>query len=106
MLLACGARLAAVTLGDRGVVAASGADVIEVPGFAIEAVDTTGAGDVFHGAFAWALLEGGSAADILEAACAAAAMNCRALGAQGGIPGRTELEAFLQAGRAQRVGAD
>jgi sugar/nucleoside kinase (ribokinase family) len=102
MLLDCGARLAAVTLGNRGVVAASGGDVVEVPAFAVDAKDTTGAGDVFHGAFAWALLAGWSAVDVLDAACAAAAMNCRAPGAQGGIPGRSELASFLRSSRSQR----
>jgi sulfofructose kinase len=94
-LQARGARLAAVTRGGRGVVAASGEDVIEVPGFAVDARDTTGAGDVFHGAFAWALLAGWGAVAALQAACAAAALNCRRPGAQGGIPDRSELTAFL-----------
>jgi sugar/nucleoside kinase (ribokinase family) len=101
-----GARLAAVTLGDRGTIAASGEDVIEIPGIAVGARDTTGAGDVFHGAFAWALLEGWRAREVLAAANAAAAMNCRFPGAQGGIPDREELESFLRAGRSQRAGAD
>jgi sugar/nucleoside kinase (ribokinase family) len=101
-----GARLAAVTLGDRGCVAASGEDVIEIPGLAVAATDTTGAGDVFHGAFAWALLEGWEAREVLAAANAAAAMSCRFPGAQGGIPGREELESFLRAGRSQRAGVD
>jgi sugar/nucleoside kinase (ribokinase family) len=98
MLSGCGARLAAVTLGDGGVIAASGEDVIEVPAFAVDARDTTGAGDAFHGAFAWGLLEGRGAAEVLRAANAAAAMNCRALGAQAGLPDRTELEDFLRGG--------
>lgn len=98
MLSGCGARLAAVTLGGRGAVAASGEDVIEVPAFAVAARDTTGAGDVFHGAFAWGLLEGWGAVDVLRAANAAAAMSCRFAGAQGGLPDRAELEAFLRSG--------
>jgi sugar/nucleoside kinase (ribokinase family) len=106
MLSGCGARLAAVTLGGRGTIAASGEDVIEVPAFAVDARDTIGAGDVFHGAFAWGLLEGWGAARVLRAANAAAAMNCRFPGAQGGVPDRAELEAFLQSGQLRATGAD
>ena len=57
--------------------------------------DTTGAGDVFHGAFVVAVLEGADAPRALRLANAAAAMNCRALGAQGGLATRPELDAFL-----------
>jgi sugar/nucleoside kinase (ribokinase family) len=97
-LTALGARLPIVTLGDRGAVAGGREGVIESPAFQIDARDTTGAGDVFHAAFIWGLLEGMGEARILRAANAAAAMNCRALGAQGGLPNREELEDFLQYG--------
>jgi len=89
-------RLLVVTLGAHGAIAHSGDGVIESPGFRVEAVDTTGAGDAFHGAFIWAALEGWGAEAALRAANAAAAMNCRAEGAQGGLPTRAELEAFLK----------
>jgi sugar/nucleoside kinase (ribokinase family) len=106
MLSGCGARLAAVTLGTRGAIAAFGEDVIEVPAFAVDARDTIGAGDVFHGAFAWGLLEGWSAGRVLRAANAAAALNCRFPGAQGGIPDRAELEELLRSGRSRIAAAD
>ena len=70
--------------------------MIESPAFRMEARDTTGAGDAFHGAFVFGLLEGLDAAGVLRTANAAAAMNCRALGAQAGLPDRSELEAFLR----------
>jgi sugar/nucleoside kinase (ribokinase family) len=95
-LTALGARFPVVTLGDRGAVAGGREGVIESPAFQVAARDTTGAGDVFHAAFIWGLLEGMSGARILRVANAAAAMNCRALGAQGGLPSRGELEDFLQ----------
>jgi sulfofructose kinase len=95
-LLRRGARLAAVTRGEAGVTALYGDRLIEQPAFAVEASDTTGAGDVFHGAFAWALLEGWEAAEVLRAACAAAALSCRFPGAQGGLPDRTEVESMLR----------
>jgi sugar/nucleoside kinase (ribokinase family) len=59
-------------------------------------VVTLGAGDAFHGAFIWAALEGWGAEAALRAANAAAAMNCRAEGAQGGLPTRAELAVFLK----------
>lgn len=85
-----------VTLGGRGAIARWGDRIIESPGFGIEPRDTTGAGDAFHGAFIWALLEGWDADTVLRAANAAAALNCRALGAQAGLPTRNELESFLK----------
>ena len=98
-LCALGARLAVVTLGEYGALARCGERVIESPAFRVDVRDTTGAGDVFHAAFAWGLLGGLGAEPILRAANAAAAMSCRALGAQGGLPTRDELEEFLRAQR-------
>jgi sugar/nucleoside kinase (ribokinase family) len=95
-LCALGARVAVVTLGEYGALARHGERVIESPAFRVDARDTTGAGDVFHAAFVWGLLEGLGCEAILRAANAAAAMSCRSLGAQGGLPTRAELEAFLR----------
>jgi sugar/nucleoside kinase (ribokinase family) len=96
-LAALGARFPVVTLGDRGAVAGGREEVIESPAFQVAVRDTTGAGDVFHAAFIWGLLEGMSGVRTLQVANAAAAMNCRAFGAQGGLPSREELEDFLRA---------
>jgi len=95
-LAALGARFPVVTMGDRGAVAGGREGVIESPAFDVVARDTTGAGDVFHAAFIWGLLEGMSGDRILRVANAAAAMNCRALGAQGDLPTREDLEGFLR----------
>jgi sulfofructose kinase len=70
--------------------------VIESPAFQVVARDTTGAGDVFHAAFIWGLIQRMSERRILQVANAAAAMSCRALGAQGDLPTREELECFLR----------
>lgn len=94
-----GARLAVITLGEIGAIARMGDALIPSPGFRVDVRDTTGAGDVFHAAFAWALLEGMDAGGALRAANAAAALSCRALGAQGGHPDRAQLEAFLASSR-------
>ena len=95
-LCALGARLAVVTLGEYGALARCGERLIASPAFRVDVRDTTGAGDVFHAAFVWGLLEGLACEPILRTANAAAAMSCRALGAQGGLPTRSELMAFLR----------
>jgi sugar/nucleoside kinase (ribokinase family) len=65
-----------------------------VLGLPVEVVDTTGAGDVFRGAFIAALLRGDSPAGILRFANAAAALSCTRLGAIDGIPAMEEVLAF------------
>jgi sulfofructose kinase len=67
------------------------------PAFAIDVIDTTGAGDAFHGAFAWALTHGLESARCALIATAVAALKCRRLGARSGLPTLRELEAFLVA---------
>lgn len=74
-----------------------------VPAYAVDVVDTTGAGDVFHGAYALARSEGAGVPDAVRFASAAAALKCRAPGGRAGIPGRAEVEALI-AGRAPGEG--
>jgi sugar/nucleoside kinase (ribokinase family) len=85
-MLRAGARLAVVTRGARGAEALEAGGRLAVARPPVAVVDTTGAGDVFRGAFAWALLQGWPAAAVLGAACAAAALACEGLGAQGALP--------------------
>ncbi|HUV36487.1 MAG TPA: PfkB family carbohydrate kinase [Patescibacteria group bacterium] len=94
-IFALGAEAAVVTLGERGCMALTGDGMIEVPGFPVRAVDTTGAGDVFHGAFLCAVLEGWDPYRMCLFANAVAAMKCRRLGGRAGIPSRAEALAFL-----------
>jgi sugar/nucleoside kinase (ribokinase family) len=91
-----GARLAVATLGERGCLAREGDRELAGPAFAIAPRDTTGAGDVFHAGFAAGWLGGLRGEPLLRFANAAAALSCRGLGAQGGLPTRAELEAFLR----------
>jgi len=63
--------------------------------FSIDAVDTTGAGDAFHGAFAVALADGATIDECARRACAVAAMKCTRLGSRAGLPTADELDAFL-----------
>ena len=68
------------------------------PAFRVDAVDTTGAGDVFRAGFIYALLRGWPTDDILRFANAAAAVSCTRLGALGGIPSLEEVEALVASG--------
>lgn len=97
-VLKAGVRHAGVTRGASGYswLSKSGSGGHQ-PAFAAEVVDTTGAGDAFHGAFAWALAEGMAPQDCARAASAAAALKCRRLGARAGLPTRAELDEFLAA---------
>lgn len=95
-LAASGARFPVVTLGEKGAIGGGPCRMIESPAFDVPVRDTTGAGDVFHAAFAWGLLQGLGEAATLRVANAAASLSCRALGAQGALPGRQELEDFLR----------
>jgi sugar/nucleoside kinase (ribokinase family) len=76
----------------------------ETPAFAVQAVDSLGAGDVFHGAFTLALTEGQDLTGALRFASAAAALKCTRHGGALGCPQRTELEAFLTVSR--EIGTD
>jgi ribokinase len=88
-------RISAVTLGDHGCVYATRDGVAHQPAFPVEVVDTTGAGDVFHGAFSFGLSQGWEFARIIEFASATAALKCSQLGGQAGIPGFREVRDFL-----------
>ena len=83
-----GMRVAAMTLGAHGALGAERtASFVYSPAFVVNCVDTTGAGDVFHGAFCYAVLQGMTMRDALDFSNAMAALNCMSLGARGGIRG-------------------
>ena len=76
-----------VTLGDQGAIALDGDTALAAPGFHVDpVVDTTGAGDVFRGAYIYALLQGWPRPSVLRFANAAAAESCTKAGAMGGVP--------------------
>ena len=85
-----------VTAGESGAFCRTPENTFYQPAFPVEVVDTTGAGDVFHGAFMAGLIEHWPLPKILEFAAAVAAMKCRGLGGRAMIPNRREVEAFLQ----------
>lgn len=84
-----------VTLGPDGCLVMDDGAVRHIPAFPIEAVDTTGAGDVFHGALAVALAEGRDALAATQFASAAAALKCTRFGGRSGIPDRIQVDDFL-----------
>jgi sulfofructose kinase len=85
----------ACTAGGDGVYWLDGVTLRHLPAFLIEAVDTLGAGDVFHGAFTLALGEGRGIEASLRFASAAAALKCTGFGGGAMSPGRAEVERFL-----------
>jgi sulfofructose kinase len=93
-------RVAAMTLGSHGCLARENGRFLYSPAFVVNCVDTTGAGDVFHGAFCYAVLQGMAMDDALDFSNAMAALNCTALGARGGIRGVEEVRTLMR--RAER----
>jgi sugar/nucleoside kinase (ribokinase family) len=96
-LAGLGPRVVGLTLGEAGSMLLHGGQLVEAPGFPVAVVDTTGAGDAFHGAFAYGLLQGWKARHILAFANAVSALKCTRLGGRTGIPSTDEVRAFLHA---------
>jgi sulfofructose kinase len=86
----------AVTSGSRGTTYLAAGSAGHLPAFAVDVVDTLGAGDVFHGAFALAVGRGMQPEQALIGASAAAAITCTRPGGRSGSPTSTELTAFLR----------
>lgn len=93
-------RMVCVTLGKRGVLALIEDQPLLVPGRAVKAVDTTGAGDCFVGALAAQLAQGKPIRDALDYANAAASICVQRMGAGPSMPTAAEVEAVLDANRA------
>ena len=84
-----------ITLGDRGLLWKKGAGSSRLQAYKVKAVDTTGAGDVFHGTLAACLAQKKNWLESLAYASAAGALCCTKIGARLGIPTKEEVEAFL-----------
>jgi sulfofructose kinase len=93
-----GCRLAAATLGHEGVLAWDGKQLQHTPAYRVPVVDTTGAGDIFHAGFIYGLLQDWPLERQLDFGCAAAALNCTAVGARGGIQAVETIEEFMATG--------
>ena len=93
-----GSRLAAATLGHDGVLAWDGNQLLHTPAYCVPVLDTTGAGDIFHAGFIYGLLPDWPLDRQLDFACAAAALNCTAVGARGGIHSLEDIENLMTTG--------
>ena len=91
-----GASIVLITLGERGSVCYAAGHTFQIPSFEVEVVDTTGAGDVFHGAFIQGLLQDWELAKAVKFATAVAAVKCTKLGGRAGIPSFEEAMGFLK----------
>jgi sulfofructose kinase len=84
-----------ITRGAKGSIGLRGKEIHFQKAFPIDAVDTTGAGDVYHGAYIYGLLEGWDMQHCMHFASAASTMKCRSVGARQGIPRLEEIMEFM-----------
>jgi sulfofructose kinase len=95
-----GMKVAAMTLGAHGSLALIEGEFVYSPAYVVNCLDTTGAGDVFHGAFCYAVLQDMPIGEALDFSNAMAALNCTAIGARGGIKPEDEVRHLMA--RAER----
>jgi sulfofructose kinase len=93
-----GCVLAAATLGEEGVLAWDGTTFWYAAAYRVKVVDSIGAGDIFHAGFIYGLLQKWPLQRQLDFACAAAALNCMAVGARGGIQAVERIEKLMGSG--------
>jgi len=98
-----GPRTCWFTLGKKGCVGLADGTFHEIPACSVDVVDTTGAGDVFHGAYLVAMLEEQNAASCARFACAASAVKCTYVGGRTGIPNRKTLDTFMDSGKIDKA---
>jgi len=98
-----GSRAVCATLGIDGALAWDGLRFWYSPSYKVRVADTTGAGDLFHAGFSYGILRGWELQRILDFSCAAAGLNCQALGARGGISSLEAIEKLQQKGRRNRA---
>ncbi len=101
-----GPRLVAFTFGAKGCALLDDDGFSEIEGFSVPVVDTTGAGDVFHGAFLYGILQGWTSVRCARFACATAAIKCTRLGGRAAIPTFDAVETFLRTGVIDDSGFD
>lgn len=85
-----------ITLGSRGLIWRRGSETGALTAFPINAIDSTGAGDAFHGALAYAVAHDTDWLDALAFASAAGALTCTRLGARPALPTMSEIQSLLE----------
>jgi ribokinase len=95
-LRARGPSSVVITIGEDGSVGMEHGETYILPAIPVEVVDTTGAGDVYHGAFIYGLLQGWDLRERMRFANAAAGLKCRMLGGRAGIPEREQIQQALE----------
>jgi sugar/nucleoside kinase (ribokinase family) len=93
-----GPRTVIFTLGEKGCIGVSDNRFFEIPAFKVEAIDPTGAGDVFHGAYIYGWLQGWSPEKCCSFSSAVSAIKCTRLGGRSGIPTMPIVEKFMEEG--------
>ena len=91
-----GYRIVGITLGSKGSIFKTEGKIVKQKAFKVKVVDTTGAGDVFHGAFAYGIIQGWDVQKTAEFASAVSALKCTKLGGRAGIPTLEEVLTFIE----------
>lgn len=98
-----GPQTVIITLGSRGCVGCAVDGEFQLPSFSVDVVDTTGAGDVFHGGYIFGLLNNWSSEQCARWASAMSAIKCTSIGGRSGLPTREMVERFLKDGYIDKV---
>lgn len=91
-----GPKQVVITLGAKGSIGLNDQGIFRQEAFPVKIVDTTGAGDVYHGAYIYGLLQGWEMSGCMRFASAAAALKCEKIGAQAGIPDLDAIKSFTK----------
>lgn len=98
-----GPKIAVFTLGDRGSVVKWDGGFYFAPGYKVKVVDTVGAGDVYHGAYIYALLQNMRPDEAAQFSNAVSSIKCTAIGGRAGVPNREMVDSYMKTGEYDRT---
>ena len=101
--LRCGPQIVVQTEGEQGSYTFAAGEEFHTPAYKVDVVDTTGAGDVFHGAYLVGLLRGWDLRRIATFATAVSALKCAHLGGRAGIPRFADVVRFIEANQPDNI---